>query len=252
MASPVLGLQVYTVRQSLSADFVGTLQKVREIGYDAVELCGTGPYSGAQVKEICDDLGLRVAGMHIGLDALERDLAGCITLAHDLGMENLVCPYLPEERRKTRDDWLRTAQALDAMGRQCRKQGMRLSYHNHSFEFVRFDDRYALDLLFEYSSGQNLCSELDTYWVKHGGADPVAYIRKYAGRISILHCKDMAADRDRSFTEVGSGVLDWNAIHRAAVEAGVEWYCVEQDVCPGDPMDSARISAQFMRSKLGL
>ncbi len=252
MAMPVLGLQVYTVRQSLSADFVGTLRRVKEIGYDAVELCGTGPYGGAEVREICDDLGLRVAGMHIGLDALERDLPGCIELAHELGMGNLVCPYLPEDRRRAREDWLRVARDLDSMGRQCRKAGLRLSYHNHSFEFVRFGDRYALDLLFEGSSPQNLLSELDTYWVKHGGADPVEYVRKYAGRIKILHCKDMAPDRDRSFTEVGSGVLDWRAIHEAALEAGVEWYCVEQDVCAGDPMESARISAKFMRSELGL
>ena len=252
MGKPVLGLQVYTVRDSLSADFAGTLRRVREVGYDAVELCGTGPYTGAEVKRLCDDLGLRVAGMHVGLDALEHDLSGCIATARDLGMENLVCPGLPEDRRKTRDDWLNSAKALDALGRKCRAQGVYLSYHNHSVEFVRLGGVYALDVLFENSSPQNLCSEIDTYWVKHGGAEPVAYIKKYAGRIKILHCKDMAADKDRSFAEVGNGVLDWQAIHAAALQAGVEWYCVEQDVCPGDPMESARLSAQFMRSKLGL
>jgi sugar phosphate isomerase/epimerase len=164
---------------------------------------------------------------------------------------NLVCPSLPQERRQTREDWLAMAQLLDEIGGACRAQGMQLSYHNHSFEFVQFDETFALDLLLQNTSPENVLSELDTYWVQHGGADPVAYLQRYAGRISILHLKDMADDADRSFAEVGRGILDWSAVHDAALAAGVEWYCVEQDTCPGDSLDSARVSARFVAELLG-
>jgi len=252
MHKPTLALQVYTVREALAKDFAGTLRKVKEIGYDAVELTGTGPYDGPALGKLLEELGLRVAGIHVGLQALEQDLDGLLALAAALRTPNLVCPALPEERRGTREDWIAVARTLDGIGQRCREGGLRLSYHNHSFEFVRFGEQYALDLLLESCSPSNVWSELDTYWVKHGGADPVQYIRRYAGRISILHCKDMAGDENRSFAEVGRGVLDWRAIHEAALSAGVEWYCVEQDVCPGDPFESARISADFIRAELGV
>ncbi len=87
--------------------------------------------------------------------------------------------------------------------------------------------------------------------MKYAGADPVEYIRKYSGRMPILHVKDMAGDQDRSFTEVGRGTLDWSAIHAAALEAGVEVYAVEQDRCAGDPLESARISLEFLSDLLG-
>jgi len=250
MAQPILGLQVYTVRDALGEDFAGTLKRVKEVGYDAVELCGTGPFSGTELKDVLDDIGLRIAGTHTGIDALENDTEACIQLAHDLEMTNLVCSFMPEERRKTGENWAAVARAMDGIGQRLREAGLRLSYHNHSFEFQTFDGQYGLDIFFENCSPENVYSELDTYWVKDGGEDPVAYINKYAGRINILHCKDKSAGEKGTYTEVGNGILDWPAIHAAAVAAGVEWYAVEQDICPGDPFDSAAASARFVRQNL--
>lgn len=251
MSQPVLGLQLFTVREQLAEDFDGTLRQVAEMGYEAVELTGTGPHTPAELRSVLDGMGLEPAGMHCGLDQLEGDLDGAIEMAQTLGMDNLVCPYLPDDRRESREDWLGVARSLDAIGQRCREAGLQLSYHNHSFEFVQFDGVYALDMMLENCAAENVYSELDTYWVKHGGADPVDYIHKYAGRIAILHLKDMADDEEQSFAEVGSGILDWPAIDEAARAAGVEYYCVEQDRCEGDPMDSALKSAEFVRELLG-
>jgi sugar phosphate isomerase/epimerase len=91
---------------------------------------------------------------------------------------------------------------------------------------------------------------LDTYWVKHGGEDPVAYIKKLSGRCPILHLKDMADDAERSFAEVGEGILDFPAIFAAGEKAGAVWAMVEQDICPGDPLDSIRTSLANLR-KMG-
>jgi sugar phosphate isomerase/epimerase len=146
---------------------------------------------------------------------------------------------------------MRLAGILDGIGAACSEKGMRLSYHNHSFEFVKFDGEYALDMLYANTSPENVLAEIDTYWVQHGGEDPAAYIRKYSGRGPILHVKDMADDEKKSFAEIGNGILDWHAIREASQQSGVEVYCVEQDVCPGDPLDSARISFQFMQKLVG-
>jgi len=245
MAVSSIALQLFTVREALAEDYVGTLKKVKEIGYDDVQLTGNMPYNPGEMKKILNDVGLTARWLHLSLEKLEHELEKWIVFAHTVGVRELTCPSLPEERRKTAQDWLDIARTLDGIGARCRKQGLRLSYHNHSFEFTRFDGTYGLDLLYENSDPENLYAELDTYWIKHGGERPEDYIRKYSGRIKILHIKDMAADEERSFAEIGSGILDWPAIHKAALTAGVECYCIEQDTCKRDPFVSIALSLAY-------
>ncbi len=249
MSAISVALQLYTVYERLSKDYLGTLAQVKKIGYDAVQLTGNIPYDGPRMRQILEDLGLTPAGVHIPLDKLENELDKWMEFCSVIGTKDLICPYLPEERRQGESGWLATADLLNNIGEKCHQAGKRLSYHNHSFEFEKFSGTYALDLLFERTSEQYLRAELDTYWIKHGGEDPVEYIKKYAGRLPILHLKDMANDKERSFAEIGQGVLSWDDIFKAAAEAGVEWYCVEQDVCRRDPLESARISLEFIRGR---
>jgi len=244
MAQIRLALQLYTVRDHLKEDYVGTLKRVKEIGYDFVE--ATPPPSDAEkTKEVYDDAGLSIVDFHVSLGELEGNLDHWIDFARALGGADLVFPWMPEERRKTKEDWLANAALLEEIGARCTEAGLRLAYHNHSFEFVRFEGQYALDLLYANTTPENVRTELDTYWVKHGGADPAEYIRKYAGRGPLLHIKDMAADENRSFAEIGRGILDWPGIYAAALASGVECCIVEQDRCAGDSFDSARISFEF-------
>jgi sugar phosphate isomerase/epimerase len=235
MAKIPVALQLYTVRDQLSKDFVGTLRKVKKIGYDYVQLTGALPYDAPKTKEI----------------QLQADLNKWVDFCKTVGTDDLVWPYLGEQDRKTKQDWLRMAGVMDALGARCKEQDMRLSYHNHSFEFVKFDGTYALDLLYENTQPDHLYAEIDTYWVQHGGEDPAAYIRKYSGRQTILHIKDMLDDAARSFAEIGNGILDWKAIHKAAQQAGVQYYAVEQDRCAGDSIESARISRVFTKKLTG-
>ncbi len=245
MARISLALQLYTVRDHLREDYVGTLKKVKEIGYDFVELPGAPPFETSETKARLKEIGLTPAGIHVPLNELETRLDHWIEYCKVLGIKDLTCPYLPEDRRRTREDWLAVAKLLDGLGARCSKQAIRFAYHNHSFEFVKLGAQYALDVLLGKTSPKNVRAQIDTYWVQHGGADPVAYVRKYAGRIAILHIKDMADDEKRSFAEIGNGILDWQGIHAAALKSGVECYAVEQDVCPGDSLDSARMSYEF-------
>jgi len=135
------------------------------------------------------------------------------------------------------------------MGRRLAERGLCLGYHNHSFELERFNGRTGLEILYEESDPRFLQSEIDTYWIQHGGGDPAAWIRKLAGRAPVVHLKDMAVIENKpTFAEVGEGNLNWPAILAACREAGTEWYVVEQDTCQGDPFDSLATSYRNLRA----
>jgi sugar phosphate isomerase/epimerase len=248
MAQIPIALQMYTLRNESARDFAGTLREVAEIGYAGVEFAGTGGLSAAELRGLLDDLNLRAAGSHTGLDALEGDLNAALDFTQAIGSEFVVCPYLPEERRRTADDYRALAETLNRAGAACKQRGLQLCYHNHAFEFQRFDGQYALDILYSATDPDLVKGELDTYWIQKGGADPAAYIRQYAGRCPLIHLKDMAADDTQSFAEVGQGTLDWPAIFAAAEAGGARWYIVEQDVCPGPPLESVALSLRNLRA----
>ena len=251
MTTPSVALMLYTVRDILGKDWAGTLKRVAEMGYKVVELAAAMPPAAGEMKTLLDDAGLEACGVHAPLPRLESSLPEWIDFGRTVGLKELVCASMPEDRRKTKEDWLKAAELLDGIGARCRAEGLGFSYHNHNFEFEEFDGQYGLDILYGNTDPENVHAQIDTYWVQYAGKDPAEYIRKYAGRQRILHVKDMADDAERSFAEVGSGILDWPAIHRAAQDAGVEFYSVEEDRCPRDPMECAATSLRFLRKLLG-
>jgi sugar phosphate isomerase/epimerase len=169
-----------------------------------------------------------------------------------LGNTILICPWLPEERRKAADDWKRLADSLNRIGQAAQTRGIELAYHNHSFEFQKFDGVYAMDILLQNTDPDLVKSELDVYWLRHGGVDPVSYINQHASRTILLHLKDMSPGPEQHFAEVGTGLLDFKAIVAAGRKAGVKWYVVEQDNCYGrNPLDCVRTSAENLR-EMGL
>lgn len=238
-----VALQLYTVRDVAADDFVGTVRQVAEMGYAGVELAGnTGGMSPTELKTFLGDLGLKLAGSHIGLDLLEGDLDKAIDDNLALGNPWIVCPWMPEQRRQDAAGWRAAAQALTGVGERVKQAGLQLCYHNHSFEFQEFDGQTGFDIFYEAADAALVKAEIDTYWVQHGGQDPAATIRRFAGRCPVVHLKDMTDDPEPTFTEVGNGILDFEAIFAASVEAGADWYIVEQDRCAGPSLDSARTS----------
>jgi sugar phosphate isomerase/epimerase len=240
MAIP-FALQLYTVRDHLEKDVPGTLKQVKEMGYDYVETAGTVGLTTAEFRQVLDDAGLTAISAHLG----HEDVPAIIDAAKTLGVECAVCG-VHFEGGGTRDDWAGAGRTMKASGAQLREAGIQLCYHNHAHEFVTVDGEHALDIMFNAATPETLASELDLYWVKYGEQDPLGTLKKYAGRCPLLHIKDMAAGADRAFAEVGQGIIDWVPIFEVAPDLGVKWFIVEQDICPGDSLESARISAEFM------
>lgn len=246
-----VGLQMYTVRNEAEKDYIGTLREVARVGYSGVEVGAFPPVPEKELRRVLTDINMKVAAVHVGIQILEQELGRAIDFALEMGCNYLVCPYLPAERRPDASGYIGTAKSLERVGATCREHNLQLLYHNHSFEFEKFNGEYGLDILFKHSDPALLQAELDVYWVKHGGEDPTEYIKKYSGRTPVLHLKDMAGDEARSFTEIGTGIIDFNAIFKAARAAGVRWYVVEQDNWKIPPLESVRISYDNLLRMLG-
>lgn len=241
-----IGVQLYTLREQLEQDFVGTLKKVSDVGFRAVELHSYGGMTAEALRQVLDDLDLKAISSHVALSRLEEELPQVFEEAKVLGLEYLVCPWLPESRRQTAEDYAALTKTLKSVGEACKIQGLTLAYHNHDFEFVRFDGEFALDTLLKNTAADAVQAELDVYWIDKAGQNPSEYIARYAGRCDLLHVKD-ASKQDGSFESVGLGTLDFESIFATAAKSGVKWYIVEQDVCPGNPLDAIATSLAFVK-----
>ncbi len=238
-----IALQLYTLRDLTQKDFTGTLKQVANIGYSGVEFAGYGSMKALELKKLLTDLNLKPAGSHVSVDTLVKDLDAVID--YNLGIENefIICPWQKYEKK---EDFLEFAKTLNDVGERCKKHGLHLCYHNHAHEFVKVDDHYGLDLLFENTKSDLVGFEIDTYWVKYAGEDPVKYIKRFGMRTPLLHIKDMEKV-GRDFTEIGNGTMNIKGIVSAAKSTGVKWLIIEQDKCKIDPLESAKISFENLR-----
>jgi sugar phosphate isomerase/epimerase len=246
-----VALQVYTIREHLKdlAGFTEAMKQVAEIGYRNVELAGVGDVSLEDQRKVCDDNGLSIIATHTGYGDYKSDLSAVVDKHGLLGAQFAGIGGLPGELR-TADGYRQAADEMAGWAETLAEAELRFVYHNHDKEFETFGDRLAMDLLFHDGNPQ-VGSELDLYWVQHGGGSPVAWIRKLAGRVPLIHAKDYAIiEKEPTFAEVGEGNLEWPAILDAAREAGSEWLIVEEDRCTRPSMESIAISFRNLQAML--
>ena len=242
----MISLQFYTIRDAFAADPMGTLQRVAQIGYPGIEIGGYGNKNLDELVAKINDLELVVTGAHVGIDALQNDFAGIVRENRALNNTNLIIPWSDAKYRGSTETLRKTGELLEGLAKTADDEGFTLSYHNHDFELSeQHDGLTALEIMFD-AAPKYLTCELDVYWVKRGGQDPVEFIEKFAPKLALLHVKDMMPDE--SFGEVGAGILDWPAILEAARKTQVMHYVVEQDVCPGDPFDSIATSLENLKA----
>jgi sugar phosphate isomerase/epimerase len=252
-AKAPLGLQLWSVRTQLAKDVPGTLAQIKGWGFDEVETFG--PF-GAEIAPQLKAAGLRVQAMHVGYDRLAQDMAGVLRDADVLGATTLVNPYLPHESKPfaSREEILKAAGDFAKWSKACRAAGKRFAYHIHGQEFGKAPEGTLFDVLAK-ESGPDVGFEADVYWVVAGGADPLALMKKYAGRIWYTHLKDMAkgvapgseaTHRAESNVVLGTGQIDIRAIVAAGPAAGVEIHYLEDE--SADPVGQIPKSVAFFRS----
>ncbi len=280
-----LGLQLYTLGDEVAKDLSGTLRAVAAIGYREVELPSFYGRSAKELRAALDAAGLACPSIHVpalpfspGTLTLADDPAKLAAEVHALGARYVVMPLflLPQSALQapkpgedflarltaaatamTAEEWKRTAAFLNEKGRELKKLGLQLAYHNHNPEFLPLPDgANGFELLIKNTDPNLVAFELDVGWVAAGGADPVKLLSNHAGRIQLLHLKDLKTTTagipfKMNSSDVGAGIIDWPQLLRAARTAKIDHYFVEQEPPFERPrIESARIAFQYLQRVL--
>lgn len=256
-----IGIQLYTLRNEIAKDPVSTIKQVAANGYQQVELFGF-PNADAMVSA-ARDAGLAIHSAHFEWDSVVNpkdaamsDFSIILDKAKSTGLSHLVIPYLQDGNRKTLDDYRKVAANANQAAAMANQVGIQLSYHNHNFEFAPLEGgKRGYDIFIDEFSPE-MKFEVDVFWVKAGGVDPVTLIKKLSGRVSQLHLKDLkdglrlptysTAVPNDAFQELGDGIIAMEPIIVAAKTAGVAHCHVEQDQSP-DPLASIRQSMDYLK-----
>jgi sugar phosphate isomerase/epimerase len=251
MKTEKIAVQLYTLRDftKTPTDFAATMKRVREIGYDAVELAGTAGLPPAEAAKIVLDAGLQICSSHESTELILGQPQQVGDRLGEFGISHAVYAYPAGVDLSVPAQVDKMIAGLDAAGAVLRRAGMTLCYHNHALEYFQRDGRTVLDDIFARTSPEHLQAELDIHWVQAGGGNPAEACRRLAGRLPLLHVKDytVTAKGERIFAEVGHGNLNIPEILTAAEAAGCKWFIVEQDTCPGDPFECITRSLDYLK-----
>ncbi|MCL6459014.1 MAG: sugar phosphate isomerase/epimerase [Gorillibacterium sp.] len=242
-----IGLQMYSLRNETAGDFRGVLRKVSKLGYEGVEFAGYGDVPAEEMKALLQELKITAIGGHVRYPNLKERLEQEITYLKTIGASYIVCPNIPLEERK---DWHRLFEFLKSVAQEAQSQGLQFAYHNHDFEFEeKVGAEFVFDALYQSLPASLATAEMDIGWVQFIGQDPLAYIKKYSGRLPLLHLKDFqhATDGSIDTLELGAGLVDLPEVIRAASDAGTQWLIVEQDKCHKPPLECIETSIQWLR-----
>jgi sugar phosphate isomerase/epimerase len=256
-----IGVQIYTLRDLLKEDYLPVFEQLAKLGFKEIEAFpGKGHFWGKTSKTFAEDaskFGLKVVSTHIPLGLPKgNDQSNLATLVNQFdkfageyakaGGNFIVCPYFDKSLRTSLEGYKLLAAELNKAGKICNKEGIQFCYHNHEFEFQAVEGKIPYDYLLEYTDKSDVKMELDLYWATKAGVDVKNLIEKNQGRFPLLHVKDMGEPNDTT-VEVGSGKIDFKAIFKLEKMGGFQHYFVEQDHCPGNPLESVGKSISYLQ-----
>ncbi len=250
MDKPV-GLNLYSLRNLIQTEegLDGALEKIKEMGYDGVQVSGIRDLDPAVIARIIAGHELEIAITHISWDLFKDDLQKVIEIHRLYKCSHAAVGSLPKEYNSL-EGARRFCSEVVPVAEGLASEGLDFSYHNHSHELAKYEGKTWLQTVIEQVPGSLLKFEIDTYWIQAGGGDPAEWIRRCDGRIPVLHAKDMIVtpEREQRFAPVGSGNLEWDRIMEAAAQSGVQWYVVEQDeFYEADPFEDVATSCRWLK-----
>jgi sugar phosphate isomerase/epimerase len=244
-----IALQLYTIRAHTrdAQSFAASMRRVRELGYGAVQISGTGPIPAEELRRVCDGEGLTICATHEPGKTIVEQPQSVVDRLGTLGCRHTAYPH-PHLALNHESDVLALAEGLNAAGEVLARAGMTLTYHNHAIELKKAGTRTLLEILYGATDARFVQGEIDVYWIQAGGGDPVRWCERLSGRLPLLHLKDygVGADDKPRMAEVGYGNLDMPRIVRTASDAGCQWFIVEQDQGFEDAFESAGMSLRYL------
>lgn len=250
-----IGLQIYSLRDSIFKDPKKVLAEIASYGYKELETFGygDGKLFGLTVKEYGDhvkSLGMRTISGHYGIELLSKDWERSCADAAALGQEFVVVPWMSDKYYKTMNDLKTTCALLNKAGETAKKAGLRMGYHNHAFEFGKVEGQTILDVMLKELDPKLVGIELDLFWVVNSGNDPLKYFSQYPGRFEQWHVKDMDKSDKEKNADVGTGTIDFKAIFAKAGQSGMKHFYIEQETYPVTPSQSVKNSILNLQKML--
>ena len=244
-----IGAQLYTVRDLCKNEkgFEDTISRLSKIGYKTVQVSGIGPIAPEKIKSICDSYNMQIVCTHKSFDEYTKHCDEMIKYH-----KTIDCKIAGLGSRMELADARSTNEVIDEINKlneiydRLADAGIEFCYHNHAFEFMKFDSKYLMDYMLEYGKFGFI---VDVYWLAYAAQNPADFIRKIGKRARVVHFKDLRMNKNQSeFAEVMEGNLDWQDIISACDEAGTEAAMVEQDICHLDPVESLKISYNNLKT----
>lgn len=270
-AKQITGLQLYSVRDEMKKDPLGTLKQLAAMGYKHVEHANYVErkfygYSAKDFKKVLDDLGLKMPSGHTVMgkphwDDSKKDFTDLwkytVEDAAIVGQEFVISPWLDESLRKTADDLKRYMEVFNKSGELCKKSGMKFGYHNHDFEFsVKLDGKTVYDIMLQNTDPNLVIQQLDIGNLYNGGAKAIDIVRQYPGRFQSMHVKDEiksnssnAQDHEFESTVLGKGIVNVKeVIDLGKKSGGTKHFIIEQESYQGmTPIDSVKEDLVVMK-----
>lgn len=247
-----LAIQLYTVRENLKEETRAreTFKTLKELGFEQVQTAGCYGFAYDHFYEMVKDSGLEIIGTHDDFKMMREDIEHSIA-NHKMLHTSIM--GIGGFWGKTEEEVKEMIQDVNKIADRIYREGMKFSYHNHSHEFIRFESgKSIMDMLIEGMDPEKTSICLDTHWVQNAGADPCKYIKMLAGRIDILHLKDMEMVRSADGTAVsrytvpGMGNMNFEDIISTALDTGVKYFCVEHDGCPVDFEKTLEFTSEYL------
>jgi sugar phosphate isomerase/epimerase len=225
-----VALQLYSVRMSAQKDMAGTIAAVAKMGYEGVEFAGYFSFEkdAKGLRKVLDDNHVKCCGTHTQWDTLsDANLEATIEFNKTIGNTNLIVPMLTVRGGDQKPGWLEYAKRFNELADKVKPHGMRVGYHSHQGEFAKIDDTTPWDIIFSNTKPE-VIMQLDTFWAFSGGADPVAYMKRYPGRTTTIHLKEWT--KDNRIAMIGEGDTNWNELLTTCETIGkTEWYIIEEE-----------------------
>lgn len=283
-----IGLQLFSVPLLLEKDFSQGIRFLAEMGYRKLELYGPYPFSAdsanerwktlaprlgfsgsgffghtaSDLKSIVDEYQITIPSIHTDLDTLENNLEDLAKASETINFDYVILPALPADKRTSMEDYKRTSDLFNKIGKKATELGIKFAYHNHGYGLSELEGQIPMQYIIEHTDKDWVYFEMDLFWTTAGRADPLDYLEKYPGRYHLMHIKDMKEKRTFSgdggdpsqwmemfplMCSAGDGILALDNIIPKAMESGVIHFIVEQDMVP-QPEIALKKSIDYLRS----